>query len=384
MTARTLPMKIYFCDICNESVPQRDLDNDRAFLRKGRVVCASCDQAMGGSGPTPAVAIAGAGGSTAAVQALPAAQEKSAAPAQASTGAGAGLAMVMASMGILLTAGVAVILFERMDHGDRQSTQATQDLRGELTGTLAALERAADASLSAGRDESARLSSELAEVRTRQDERARVAKEQGDKLSSELDKIEARLAELAGLAGDIERNGRGVSAAAATIEEMRADLGILAAKLLELEEREAAAPPPVVADSAPAANEPSWMPLVDQLQSQSSGARWSAVQALGDTGDPAVAEHLTPMLKDPDIFVRMATARILGDLAAVVGIAPLIDALEDPEASVREAAVVSLRSITSKNFKFDPTASEGDRAKKVKAWRDWWRRDGDDFAAGRT
>ena len=31
-------MKILFCDLCNESVPQSELDEGRAFMRKGRVV----------------------------------------------------------------------------------------------------------------------------------------------------------------------------------------------------------------------------------------------------------------------------------------------------------------------------------------------------------
>jgi hypothetical protein len=39
--------------------------------------------------------------------------------------------------------------------------------------------------------------------------------------------------------------------------------------------------------------------------------------------------------------------------------------------------VVSLRAITRKNLKFDPNAGESERAKKVKAWREWWRRNGE-------
>ena len=39
-------MKILFCDLCNESVPQGDLDLGRAFMRKGRVVCGKCDKLM--------------------------------------------------------------------------------------------------------------------------------------------------------------------------------------------------------------------------------------------------------------------------------------------------------------------------------------------------
>ena len=43
-------MDIFFCDICNESVPVGHLSDGRAFRRKGRVVCATCDAAMGGGG----------------------------------------------------------------------------------------------------------------------------------------------------------------------------------------------------------------------------------------------------------------------------------------------------------------------------------------------
>ena len=39
-------MKILFCDLCNESVPQSELDAGRAFMRKGRVICLKCDQLM--------------------------------------------------------------------------------------------------------------------------------------------------------------------------------------------------------------------------------------------------------------------------------------------------------------------------------------------------
>ena len=80
----------------------------------------------------------------------------------------------------------------------------------------------------------------------------------------------------------------------------------------------------------------------------------------------------------------MATARILGDLAAVVGIPALIDALEDPEASVREAAVVSLRGVTGREFRYDPTSRESDRSKRVKAWREWWKKAAKDLLGSKT
>ena len=38
--------EIFFCDLCNESVPLSDLDGGRAFRIKGRVVCATCNLTM--------------------------------------------------------------------------------------------------------------------------------------------------------------------------------------------------------------------------------------------------------------------------------------------------------------------------------------------------
>jgi HEAT repeat protein len=96
------------------------------------------------------------------------------------------------------------------------------------------------------------------------------------------------------------------------------------------------------------------------------------VQALGDTDDPEVVPHLVPMLDDADIFVRMAACRHLGDLGSVTAIPALIDTLEDEEASVREAALVSLRGLSGQSIPFDPMARDGDRSKRVKAWREWW------------
>jgi HEAT repeat protein len=91
---------------------------------------------------------------------------------------------------------------------------------------------------------------------------------------------------------------------------------------------------------------PSWSGLLVDLASPNAGIRWQAVVGLGDTKDPAVVPNLLPMLADNDVFVRMACARVLGDLGQTTAVPALIDAL----------------------------GNEADRAKKVKAWREWWKK----------
>ena len=53
-------MDLFFCDICDESIPASDLERGLAFRRAGRIVCAACDRAMSlnvaaeGAGAEPA------------------------------------------------------------------------------------------------------------------------------------------------------------------------------------------------------------------------------------------------------------------------------------------------------------------------------------------
>ena len=104
--------------------------------------------------------------------------------------------------------------------------------------------------------------------------------------------------------------------------------------------------------------------------------------ALGETKDSRVVPHLLPMLKDEDLFVRMATSHVLVDLNAKLAVPNLIDTLEDDSSPVREAAMVALRDLTNQNFQFEPLGSESARKKRVAEWRNWWKRNGDDFLTG--
>ena len=198
-----------------------------------------------------------------------------------------------------------------------------------------------------------------------------------DDLRAEAARLAARMTEVDRLIATVERNASQLAQVATTTADLHDELLQMGSRLSEVADAPAARLVPEAA--APEAALPEWYPIVAELENQNSGKRWQAVSSLGATHDPAVAEHLTAMLKDPDIFVRMATARILGDLEAPIGIGPLIDALEDPETSVREAAVVSLRSLTGRTFRYDPNAREADRAKRVKAWRDWWKKAADEY-----
>jgi hypothetical protein len=403
-------MKILFCDLCNESVPQSELDEGRAFMRKGRVVCGQCDRLMTQreQHAQPGSAPAGPFGSTAkpasanpeaALTSLASApgqhegpgmhaaahghphsgHHHAHAPHARNQRSGSGVAVALFSMA--LTAGVFYWLTER---SDRISEAVDARIKGLQTEQVAADRRAMDRSIEL---ESSRLQlEERLKLAAEQERKAlEVALENANKQQTQalaaLSDLRPAIGELKAVLPIVQRHDgellegtRKISAAEsrlAALEVAQADLK----RQMELRPGPAA---PVAAPATPVGT-PAWMGLVKDLESANNGDRWVAVSGLGETRDPAVAEYLLPRLKDVDIFVRMATARVLGDLKSPKATGALIEALNDQDSSVREAAYISLCTITNKNFPFEAHQDQADRSKRIKVWQDWWKKAQDEL-----
>lgn len=358
-------MKIHFCDICNESVPQADLDRGKAVLRKGRVVCAQCDGAMSAlsanSPETSSAAAAPAG------PAGPGPAPTSSAPGES----GSGFATVLASIAVLLVAGLYYLVEDRMRRVELEVGRF-EGLEQDLWYTQSSLSSDVNAARTDSLAEVQNVQAELADVRAELQRSADLHAQNTRALADDLSRIEAELVRLEAISDDLNRHGGDLISLQSTLSQIRRDVGDLAGRMQVVEDSAIEA----VLAEVPAAPEgpPIWAGLVDELAAESSTDRWRAVQALGETGDLGVVPHLVPMLHDSDIFVRMATARVLGEMRALGAIGALIEALEDDEASVREQAMVSLRSLSGRNFKFDPNANASDRKRRVQSWKDWWKR----------
>ncbi|MEM7518239.1 MAG: hypothetical protein AAF368_15115, partial [Planctomycetota bacterium] len=118
-------MKLYFCDLCNESVPYQDLEEGRAFLRKGRVVCASCNRAMSmelssegeaATGGATAVLARQKKGSSKTEAARSTESRTRTAPAQVvvTEGGGGGLGLWAGLCALVFTVGAVALLVEKM------------------------------------------------------------------------------------------------------------------------------------------------------------------------------------------------------------------------------------------------------------------------------
>lgn len=386
-------MDIHFCDLCNESVPQADLNQGRAFVRNGRVVCATCDRVMttieapagaeerAGRAPGPGAAVAG-------TPAAPAGQRTApqAAPVEARGGVGG---VMVGLLALIFAAGSFALLVDRMDRTAQDTTRRLADLgqglaRTERTQETLLASLATRFSESEARIHGARDAKRQALVEELQALRADVTRQTGQTAAIGEDIAALRVA----IEDGSKQAKQRMDALDTRVKTYDADLEFFKNRLIEFEEtlRNAARPGAALLGEQ-ASNDTTdgaraWNGLLLDLSHTNPGIRLEAIYALGETGDKAVVPYLIPMLSDEDLFVRMATARMLQDLKAREAVPSLIDTLEDPQSAVREAAMVSLRELTGREFRFEPLASEAERAKRVKAWREWWAEAGADFLAG--
>ncbi len=370
-------MEIRFCDICNESVPETDLNRGRAYVRKGRVICATCEASMSGEEDEGGAGYSGTGTGTGtgseSVSAGVSAPGVFAAPAPppvhapARNGAAVLLAGLMGTVALIVTSVVTVVLVERLQASAGAAEGERTRIEGEVSREVARLE----AVLERWREEDRELvREELLAARTdagrshaRIDDR--VAEVRGE--IEALRDITIRIDELETLA---EVRGGELRSVGTDLAQIKRDVGVLAERWMEAVAMGDVAPQVEPDDERP----PEWMEHARGLESPNAATRWTAVTELGRAGDPGAVPYLVGMLTDPDIFVRMATARVLGELGSNEAVPALIDALTDEELPVREAAVFALRTVTGENFRYEPDAPEADRARRIKAWRDWWKK----------
>lgn len=428
-------MDIHFCDLCNESVPQSDLDVGRAFVRRGRVVCASCERAMThtvgsashgeetpsgvavqleidqavdvlsgdprieapraepgprlSEAPTPAYGAPthafGSGPVGAPADATRDLAPESSpefttgapfpSPAVASAAPKRPAGVVIGVVAIVFAAGAVAVLNESIRGNEAKATELEAKLRAQTTALddLRKANAAADAELATLRS---RLASEIASERDVAEKAIADLRAGTGEIKKSNEDLSHRLDEASASAAAREQEmARRHQELATNLEKSRDDGKTVLERISKLEEEVQRAPAPApAAQGAADAGSSRLAPLIADLQSPKAATRWEAVDQIGQMKDPEAVPYLLPLLKDVDVFVRMATARVLGDLKVTTAVPALIDALEDTEAAVREAALGALRSLTGKDLRFDPMASESERSKKVKAWREWWKK----------
>jgi len=327
--------EVHFCNLCDQSVPQDQLEAGQAVRHGGRTLCLACRDvmlmAMGGSRPR-------------------------------SRGGAAALLIV----GLIGWAAAAFVWLEleSLRSDTKFNTEAnTSLLQTGLNGLEARLSERLTRL-----DERANVQ-DLALSSMRQDQ-ARTA----EALQVQLGAVERATERIPDLADAVERGElriREVEAARTMmgqdVSDLRAAFGVVRDGLESLEERVSAVPPAPTAADFPREVED----LLAQLRDANPLQRSIALEKLGKLSDARLVAYVEPLLRDSYEMNRYYAATSLGTWKAVASVPALIESLQDEYSLVRKAANEALLAITGQDQGFDAKAPEGERRKAYERWKAW-------------
>jgi hypothetical protein len=346
-----MALKIYFCDGCNESIPLKDINENRITIDAGKIFCAKC-----------------------------APKKPVREPARASPGF---VAILIALVGI----GFGLIAFITS-----QQIRDVGTALGEARKEIAALQTEVGA---LRRDAMPRDEAEKSRAKVI-DAIGAVQKElagQNDRLKiyeglvrTEVDGVEKKLgdafrAELTALAKQFNQLGEEWRGHAAASELLKTSIGAIESNVTQLRADLDAVRSMRVGgggggtESGPVEDglpDDSSKDLLAGLKDADPGRRFAAVMELSRFRTPAVVTALEAMLQDPESYVRDGSIRTLKKINAPSSIPAIIKALRDDDFFVRSSARDALKTMTTMDIAFDPGADAADRESKVREWEGWW------------
>ncbi len=341
-------MKIYFCDLCNESIPQEDLEQNRVTSVRGKMICARC---------IPSIA-----GATAAAPA--------AAPAAAAGGGGRMVAVVA-----LLLAGFGLYLgWNANGRLDRQEDPGPK--LAALEQSLAAAGRRLDKLEESLRAEAGARERAAAEpAKLREELGGHLARLEG--IERDVDAIQKDLANVRTDREKVDSIHNKQGQFEVQLEDFQRELkdaqAKIAAAAAEPKSAPAAAPGAATAKDPGPALDPETKKLLADFNSKEGAVRWSAVDRIARRHDPTLLPYLLPMLDDADAFVQFRAIGAMRELNAKTSVGRLVKLLRDNDAIVREEAQDALMTLTGNPMRFDVgNGSPAEREKGAKAWDEWY------------
>ncbi len=344
-------LEVFFCDLCNESVPETDIAGGKAIRIKGRVVGACCTTALTTTPRAPQVRVSGTSG--------------------------------VVATGVIVLAGVA-------------AAAAFLDWRlSNENGALARRLVAVEEGTRSGQDSMIKLEEAVTQVGARLNFDGLAARL--DTLDARVDNarnsLELRATRIGESLQAVSESGRnGITEQRDALAGIKATVQGVLAEVTAL--RAMPSPPPVAVSptaepslatpaSASASAEPDMPPelkhQVIALGDEDPGTRFASVDKLLRSRDLRVLSALLPMAKDANTFVRRLTVEGLRDFRRADSIETLLIALADPEPIVRLTAHASLRVITTQRIEFDD-GTTGTRSTGQRRWQEWWDKNRSSFA----
>jgi len=359
-------MKIYFCDLCNESIPLKDINSNRITIEEGKIFCQKC-------APKKAHAL----------EQVP--------------GAVLGVVAVLL-IGLLVVGAYGWKVASDLDQRQRdlegalgRATGSLDDMKSRLQAIGQTLETEVAPHLSRVGDDLRTARAELAQRLDVLDRRELEHHEGVSKsLNAAVERVTARLdGDVAALRKDLQALQVDDAASKIVLDSLKDQIELLKEMVRSVSPSgggkpdAASAPsgddgapppaPPVPAGPDPAALESKEVnALIAQLKDADAGRRFAAVVELGRYSGPLVAKALEGMLADSESYIRQGALQQLRKVSAVAALPAVIASLRDADYFVRVAANAAACSLSGTDLRFNPEGSPSEREAKVKEWERWW------------
>jgi hypothetical protein len=200
-------------------------------------------------------------------------------------------------------------------------------------------------------------------------------------LRDALNRQALELRELEGIPGSLELINKKFDLStsefvqfADSISDLKNRLQILEDSFSGLERTVTAAKPPQSVEEGSFSK--SVQKLLEDLGSEDPMDRFDALEKIINYQDPNLVPYVTPLLLDTYEMCRFQAAFILRSWSALSAVPKLIDALDDNFSYVRKEVNDALEAITKISVDYDHRADEALRAQAVARWRDWANKNG--------
>ncbi len=331
-----MPRGIFFCDVCGESVPDRDIEIGQARKKGAHVLCAAHAAAIA-TVPRPRVSWP--------------------------------LSAALVALGAAAALLVRSLLLPGVEPGDLDAIEERQG--AAVAGVAESVRRAVESSALSAEEGRAAMEALASRIAALEDAGA----ESEGRLRSLAERLAAAEGARTAAASVEDEEARLIDA---ELESIRRDVDAVRGEVERLSLSAAAAPTSETPPAAPL-DAPERPLALDrdafrrQLVAADAAVRFSALVELAKRFGAGAAAEIAIALSDADPFIRAYAARLLGDYASHESVRDLLVALRDPEIEVREAAARSVREIAGTDFGFEPSGPEDGRLRAIRRVEDWWR-----------
>jgi hypothetical protein len=344
-------MKIYFCDVCNESIPLQDIKDGVANTIDGRIYCREHNP-------------------------LRAFQDMS--------GKRSGDRLPVLMYGIVIVLLVVVLGIMIFGGGDKSQEYATLADQNQVRNKAAAMQTALEQLQETAGDlelKTQELDSENSVIQTDMVQlRGDLGGIRGEikQLSDNLKTASDARKKLDGLELKLQEFNSRLSSLEGDTVSIRQQISGLREKMSKRGGSGAVAAVDTSDSSGVPENEPGGseseelIRLRKMLSSNDNSVRFEAVNQVYDRRIREALPYLLPLLEDRDQFVQVGAIQTVGEFNYLPAIPILVKVLRDTDVTVREESLLQLIRMTGETgLEFDSRASASEREKAVKKWEDW-------------